>query len=159
MHLPHEIIWNASLMKQGNFINVFLARRVSGTYAHVCSADVAARHHPHHTHDLRSGSQDHHTSKNSVLENHMLQLNIWCSWWWVYVPKTCPAKNTLIKLPCCIKLAFQIISIYVMLTEHLLVLLWHYLKYDDSEIYTINYVGVWFHCAAAVTLHTYGIRQ
>ena len=43
-------------------------------------------------------------------ENHMLQLYIWCSWWWAYVPKTCRAKNTLIKLPCCIKLAFQIIS-------------------------------------------------
>ena len=27
-----------------------------------------------------------------------------------YVPETCRAKNTLIKLPCCIKLAFQIIS-------------------------------------------------
>jgi len=53
-------------MKQGNFINVFLARRVSGTYAHVCSADVAARQHPHRTHDLRSGSQDNHPSKNSV---------------------------------------------------------------------------------------------
>jgi len=25
-----------------------------------------ARHHPHCTHDLRSGSQDHHPSKNSV---------------------------------------------------------------------------------------------
>ena len=29
---PYEIIWN--LMQQGNFINVFLARHVSGTYAH-----------------------------------------------------------------------------------------------------------------------------
>jgi len=28
-----------------------------------------------------------------------------------YVPDTCRAKNTSIKLPCCIKLAFQIISI------------------------------------------------
>ena len=28
--------------------------------------DGAARHHPHRTHDLRSGSQDHHPSKNSV---------------------------------------------------------------------------------------------
>ena len=27
-----------------------------------------------------------------------------------YVPETCRAKNTSIKLPCCIKLAFQIIS-------------------------------------------------
>jgi len=33
-----------------------------------------------------------------------------CSWWWAYVPETCRAKNTLIKSPCCIKLAFQIIS-------------------------------------------------
>jgi len=30
----HEIIWNANLMQQGYFINVFLARHVSGTYAH-----------------------------------------------------------------------------------------------------------------------------
>ena len=27
---------------------------------------ATARHHPHRTHDLRSGSQDHHPSKNSV---------------------------------------------------------------------------------------------
>jgi len=32
----------------------------------VDGADGAARHHPHRTHDLRSGSQDHHPSKNSV---------------------------------------------------------------------------------------------
>ena len=44
-------------------------------------------------------------------ENHMPQLNVWCSWWWAYVPETCRAKNTLIKLPCCIKLAFQIIPL------------------------------------------------
>jgi uncharacterized OB-fold protein len=31
----------------------------------VCSADGAV-HHPHRTHDLHSGSQDHHPSKNSV---------------------------------------------------------------------------------------------
>ena len=31
-------------------------------------------------------------------ENHMLQLNIWCSWWWTCVPEICRAKNTLIKL-------------------------------------------------------------
>jgi len=34
VHLPHEIIWNANLKQQGNFIEVFLARHVSGTYAH-----------------------------------------------------------------------------------------------------------------------------
>ena len=43
-------------------------------------------------------------------ENHMLRLNIQCSWWWAYVPETCRAKNTSIKLLCCIKLAFHIIS-------------------------------------------------
>jgi len=32
--LDHEITWNVNLMQQGNFINVFLARHVSGTYAH-----------------------------------------------------------------------------------------------------------------------------
>jgi len=32
----------------------------------VYGADDAARHHPHRTHDLHSGSQDHHPSKNSV---------------------------------------------------------------------------------------------
>ena len=44
-------------------------------------------------------------------ENRMLQLNVWCSWWRAYVPETCQAKNISIKLPCCIKLAFQIITI------------------------------------------------
>jgi len=39
-------------MQLGNFIDVFLARH--------------ARHHPQRTHDLRSGSQDHHPSKHSV---------------------------------------------------------------------------------------------
>jgi hypothetical protein len=84
------------LMQQGNFINVFLARHVSGPYANhqehqtlscsiwfcapcfwmggglesrcigrVCGAD-GARHDPHRTHDLYSGCQDHHPSKNSV---------------------------------------------------------------------------------------------
>ena len=31
VHLPHEIMWNAILMQQGNFIDVFLARHVSST--------------------------------------------------------------------------------------------------------------------------------
>ena len=33
VYLPHGIIWNANLMQQDSFINVFLARHVSGTYA------------------------------------------------------------------------------------------------------------------------------
>jgi len=32
----------------------------------VYGVDGTARHHPHRTHDLSSGSQDHHPSKNSV---------------------------------------------------------------------------------------------
>jgi len=71
-------------MQQVNFIDVFLARHVSVTYAHhqehwmltcsiwffapsfwmgggrVCGADGAVWQHPLHTHDLRSGSQNHH---------------------------------------------------------------------------------------------------
>ena len=34
VHLPHEIKRNANLMQLGNFIDVFLARHVSGTYVH-----------------------------------------------------------------------------------------------------------------------------
>jgi len=33
-NINYEIKWNADLMQLGNFIHVFLARRVSGTYAH-----------------------------------------------------------------------------------------------------------------------------
>jgi len=40
----------------------------------------------------------------------MLQHNIQCSWWWAYVPETCRAKNTSMKLPRCIKLTFNFIS-------------------------------------------------
>ena len=38
--------------------------------------DDGRMHHPHRTHDLRSGSQDHRPSKKLGAENHMLQLNI-----------------------------------------------------------------------------------
>ena len=37
-----------------------------GRVGRVCGADGAAQHHPHRIHDLRSSSQDHHPSKNSV---------------------------------------------------------------------------------------------
>jgi len=30
----NEIIWNANLMQQGNFIDMFLARRISDKYTH-----------------------------------------------------------------------------------------------------------------------------
>jgi len=46
----------------------------------VCGADGAvrlARHHPHRTHDLHSGSQDHPPPIQKLgAENHKLQLNI-----------------------------------------------------------------------------------
>jgi len=45
----------------------------------VCGADVAVQEHLHHTHNLRSSSQDHHPSKKLGAENHMLQHNIHCS--------------------------------------------------------------------------------
>jgi len=45
-------------------------------------------------------------------ENHTLQLNIKCSWWWAYVPETCRAKNTSIKLTSCIKMGFHFISAF-----------------------------------------------
>jgi len=35
-----------------------------------------ARHHPHHIHDLRSGSQDHHQSRNSVQKTISWNLNL-----------------------------------------------------------------------------------
>jgi len=41
------------------------------------------------------------------------------TWWWAYVPETCRAKNTSIKLPRCIKLAFHIISVPFLLCSML----------------------------------------
>ena len=130
-------------MQQGNFINVFLARHVSGTYTHhqehymlSCSIRFSApsfwkggglesrfvgRVQCRCCHASRIAASAPHTWSRQWLsrpppfqilgaENHMLQLNIECSWWWAYAPETCQAKNTLIKLPCCINLAFQVIT-------------------------------------------------
>jgi len=90
--IRYEIIWNANLMQQVNFIHVFLARHVSGTYAH------------HQEHQI-------------------LSCSIWFSApsFWMggglesrCVGRVCVAdiavRTALIKLPCCIKMAFQIIS-------------------------------------------------
>ena len=118
-------------MQLGNFINVFLARHVSGTYAHhqehwmlscsirfsaprfwmggvrcgCCTATSAP-----HTRPTQRLSRPPPPIQKLGAENRMLQLNIQCSWWGAYVPETCRTMNTLIKSPCCIKLAFQIIS-------------------------------------------------
>ena len=86
--LASEIILNANLIQRGNFINVFLARHVSGTYAHhqehwMLSCSVwfsapsfwmggglesrcvgrgygadVALHHPHRTHDPSNAPDD-----------------------------------------------------------------------------------------------------
>jgi len=79
--------------------------------AAVCTVRMVpcARHHPHHKHDLRSGSQDHHPYKNSVQKTICCNSSI-CSWWWPYVPETCRAKNISIEFTSCIKLAFHFIS-------------------------------------------------
>ena len=69
-----------------------------------------ARQHPHRTHDLHSSSQDHHPSKNSVQKTIRCNSTSNAPDDGRMYPETCGAKNTLIKLPCCIKLAFQIIS-------------------------------------------------
>ena len=68
VHLPYEIKLNAKLIKLDNFIDVFLARHVSGTYAHHrkhqmlnCSIWFSAP-----SFCVRSFSQDYHPSKNSV---------------------------------------------------------------------------------------------
>ena len=121
-------------MQQGNFINVFFSSTCFGDIRPSSGAlDVelqhmvfctdfldgwwswellrAVPHHPHRTHDLHSGSQDHHPSKNSV------QKTIYCNSTsnapddGRMYPKQVALKNTLIKLPYCIKLAFQIISL------------------------------------------------
>ena len=77
VHLPHEITLNANLMHQDNFI-LFLARHVSGTYAHhqehwmlSCSIWFSAQSFwmgggLESRCVGRSGAQDHHPSKNSV---------------------------------------------------------------------------------------------
>jgi len=157
-------LWNANLMQLGNFIDVFLARHVSGTYAHhqehymlSCSMWFSApsfldgwwsweplrrllctvRMVPctirtvHTTYAAALKTNAHSKTRRTTFapytwpthrlsrpppiqkldaENHMLQLNIQFSWWWAYVPKTCRVKNTSIKLPSCIKLAFHFIS-------------------------------------------------
>ena len=105
VYLPHEIMWNANLMQRGNFINVFLARHVSGTYAHHQEHQIFSTAHTTYAAALKTTTQP-----KPRCGNRMLQLNIWCSWWWAYVPETCRARNTSIKLPCCIKLAFKIVS-------------------------------------------------
>ena len=74
----------------------------------------------------------------------VLQLYIQCSWWWAYVPEICRAKNTLIKLPCCIKLAFQVILCIILTISYI-----HYqmhtvrykLHFSLSKLYMFRHRG------------------
>ena len=70
-------------------------------------ADGAVRHHPHRTHDIRRGSQDHHPSKMSVQKTMYCNSTSDAPDDGRMYPKHDRAKNTSIKLPCCIKLAFH----------------------------------------------------
>ena len=125
VHPPHEIMWNANLMQQGNFIDIFLARHVSGTYTHhqehwmlSCSIWFSAL-----SFWMGGGPEsrswvvclvrmvpcDHYPSKNSVQKTICCNSTSNAHDDGRMYPKHV-AKITLIKLPCCIKLAFQIIS-------------------------------------------------
>ena len=120
---------NANLVQLGNFIDVFLARHVSSKYAHhqenlmlSCSIWFSAPSFWMGGGASRTAPSAPYTRPTQRLprqppihklcaENQMLQLNIYCSWWWAYLPETFRAKNTSIfKLPGCIKLAFNFIS-------------------------------------------------
>ena len=72
--------------------------------------DWVSRHHHYRTHDLRSGSQDHHPSKGSVQKTIRCNSTSNAPDDGRYVSETCRVKNTSIKLPSCIKLAFHFIS-------------------------------------------------
>jgi len=128
-------------MQQGNFINVFLARHVSGTYAHdqehwilcctiwfsasnfwmgggldsrcvgrVYCADGAMHGNFRTTHTTHAAARKTTTHpktwcrKPYAAKQHPMPVMMGVS-------ETCRAKNTLIKLLCCIKLAFQVISL------------------------------------------------
>jgi len=75
----------------------------------VYGADSAV-HHPRRTHDLRSVSQDHRPSKISVQKTVCCNSTSNAPDDGRMYPKHGRAKNTSIKLPCCIKLAFHFIS-------------------------------------------------
>jgi hypothetical protein len=78
--IPHAYILDITVYKMHVWlcscctIGILISKTLTGTYeggymyVFVCRVYGAdgARHHPHRKHDIRSGSQDHHSSKNSV---------------------------------------------------------------------------------------------
>ena len=141
-------------MQLGNFIDAFLARHVPGAYAHhqeywmlscsiwPCTAPSAPYTRPTQRHSRPPPIQ------KLGAENHMLQLNLQYFWWWKYSPGTCRPKNTSIKLPSCVKLAFHFIS-------------WRRctVKQPSSNIYQFHYqpVARCFHIYYTQLLHVLAI--
>ena len=58
--------WGLQVSVEGRSCRLTLKNCLTTVVPLLAGADVAVRQHPHRTHDLRSGSQDHHPSKNSV---------------------------------------------------------------------------------------------
>ena len=77
----------------------------------VCGVEgVVARHHPHRKHDLRSGSQDHHPSKNSVQKTICCNSTSNAPDDGRMYPKHVVLRIHQLKSLNCIKLAFHFIS-------------------------------------------------
>jgi len=124
VHLPREIKWNANLIQQGNFIDLFLARRFFGYKRPSSGAlDVELQHmvfctefldgcwswEPLRSSCVRCGWCTS-MSKNSVQKTIRCNSTPNASDDGRMYPKTSRAKNTSIKLPCCTKLIFHIIT-------------------------------------------------
>jgi len=98
-------------MQLDNFIGVFLPRHVSGTYAHhqehkVLSCSIWFSAPSFWMGDgLESRCVRHVYGADGAVHCTIRTVNTYA-----YVPETCRAKNTSIKLPSCIKLAFHFIS-------------------------------------------------
>ena len=73
-HLPHEIMWNANLMQQGNFIDIFLVRHVGRVYGADGAIRRTAPSAPYTRPTQRLSRQP--PVQKLVAGNHLLHLNI-----------------------------------------------------------------------------------
>ena len=80
---------------------------VKKLYLRRSRVDVA-RQHPHTTYAAALKTTTH--PKTRCRKPYAATQHLMLLWWWAYVPETCRAKNTSIKLSCCIKLAIHFIS-------------------------------------------------
>ena len=109
VHLPHEIKRNASLMQLDNFI---LSSTCFGYIRPSSGAlDVVLQHIVFCTEFLDGWcSLKPLRQKTVCCDTTSTAPDVWA-----HVPEICRAKITLIKLPFCTKLAFQVISVVVCL--------------------------------------------